>query len=148
MVIHIRLRHNATPDDFLDLEDLVGTMLHELTHNVRRPSLLLEEELGLMFTLRAGPHDEIFFKQLAELNTEYDALVATGYSGEGFLGDGKRVGLGVSHDVDPKKAREIALAKLEERERLRRLLGTGGRLGGVVPDMKGKRRGDILADVS
>lgn len=32
--------------------------------------------------------------------------------------------------------------------RLQKLLGKGGRLGGATPDMKGKRRGDILADVS
>lgn len=128
--ICIRLRPQNDPHSFLDLEQmLVGTMLHELTHNVR------------------GPHDKIFYKQLDELQDEYDALRAKGYSGEGFLGDGNRVGLGVSHDVSPEQARQIALKKAEERARLTKLLGHGGKLGGSKPDMKGKRIGDILADV-
>lgn len=105
---------------------------------------------GLKLTQRAGPHDAVFYKQLDELQDEYDALRASGYSGEGFLGNGTRVGVGVGHDtgVSMKEARKIALTKLEKRMKLQRLLGTGGRLGGATPDMKGKRRGDILADVS
>ncbi|GAA5897121.1 hypothetical protein JCM6882_001798 [Rhodosporidiobolus microsporus] len=130
--ICIRLRPQHDPHSFLPLEEsLIGTMLHELTHNER------------------GPHDDTFFKILDGLQDEYDALRASGYSGEGFLGKGSRVGQGVSHDtMDPKEAREKALKKLEERERVRRLLGKGGKLGGAAPDTKGKRRGDILADAA
>lgn len=106
-------------------------MLHELTHNVR------------------GPHDEVFFKQLDALWDEYEALQKSGYSGEGFLGKGNRVGEGVSHDkgISVREAREKALRKVEERDRVRKVLGTGGKLGGAAPDVKGKRRGDILAEV-
>jgi hypothetical protein len=46
------------------------------------------------------------------------------------------------------EARKKALKKLEERDRLQRLLGKGGKLGGAAPNMKGKRLGDILAEVS
>ncbi|GAA6016109.1 hypothetical protein JCM10207_004447 [Rhodosporidiobolus poonsookiae] len=131
--ICIRLRPADDPHSFLPLEEsLIGTILHELTHNHR------------------GPHDDIFFKFLDGLQDEYDALRSSGYSGEGFLGSGHRVGEGVSHDkgVSLREAREKALRRFEERERVRRVLGTGGRLGGKAPETKGKRRGDILAEAA
>ncbi|GAA5854077.1 hypothetical protein JCM9279_004374 [Rhodotorula babjevae] len=133
MKICIRLRPQHDPSSFLPLEDsLIGTMLHELTHNVR------------------GPHDDVFFKQLDALQDEYDELRAKGYSGEGFLGDGRRVGEGVGHDkgVSVREAREKALRNFEERERVRKVLGTGGRLGGAAPDTKGRRMADVLADAA
>lgn len=79
-----------------------------------------------------------------------DALRAKGYEGEGFLGRGTRVGLGVGHDtgVSLEEARRKALKKFEERDRVARLLGKGGKLGGAKPDMKGKRIGDILAEAA
>lgn len=130
--ICIRLRPADDPSSFLPLEEsLIGTMLHELTHNVR------------------GPHDDVFFKQLDALQDEYDELRAKGYSGEGFLGRGNRVGEGVAHDtgVSIREAREKALRNFEERERVRKVLGKGGRLGGATPETRGKRMGDILAEV-
>ncbi|GAA5948816.1 hypothetical protein JCM10213_008693 [Rhodosporidiobolus nylandii] len=130
--ICIRLRPHDDPYSFLPLEDsLIGTMLHELTHN------------------RRGPHDDLFFKILDGLQDEYDALRKSGYSGEGFLGRGRRVGEGVSHDPGSlREARERSLRTLEEKMRMQRLMGQGGRLGGSAPDTKGKRRGDILADAA
>lgn len=103
----------------------------QLTHNVR------------------GPHDKIFDDQLEALFKELDALQSSGYSGEGFHGKGSRVGVGHSHDsLSPAEARLKSLKKLEEREKITRLLGKGGRLGGRDVDTKGKRPSDILADVS
>ncbi|GAA5894594.1 hypothetical protein JCM8208_006281 [Rhodotorula glutinis] len=131
--ICIRLRPQHDPSSFLPLDDsLIGTMLHELTHNVR------------------GPHDDVFFKQLDALQDEYDELRAKGYSGEGFLGDGRRVGEGVGHDkgISVREAREKALKIFEERERVRKVLGTGGRLGGAAPDARGRRMGDVLAEAA
>lgn len=131
--ICIRLRPAHDPNSFLPLEEmLIGTMLHELSHNTR------------------GPHDAVFYKQLDELQDEYDELRRKGYEGEGFLGKGNRVGLGVGHDtgISLAQAREKSLKKLEEKEKLRRLLGTGGKLGGTAPDMKGKRMSVILADAA
>jgi len=97
------------------------------------------------------PHDEVFFKYLDSLWVEYDKLIEKGYQGEGFLGVGNRVGVGVSHDtpgLSMKEAREKSLKKLEEKERLRKLLGSGGALGGRPAETKGRRMGDVLADVS
>ncbi|BGP47247.1 hypothetical protein JCM10450v2_003099 [Rhodotorula kratochvilovae] len=129
--ICIRLRPAHDPHSFLPLEDsLLGTMLHELTHNVR------------------GPHDDLFFKQLDALQDEFDKVQKTGYLA--FTGSGNRVGEGVAHDAPGglRGAREKALRRLEERERVRKILGQGGRLGGAVPDARGKRRGDILAEAA
>ncbi|GAA5823461.1 hypothetical protein JCM10212_007162 [Sporobolomyces blumeae] len=131
--ICIRLRPAHDPFSFLPLEEeLIGTMLHELTHNHR------------------GPHDDVFFKFLDGLFDEYDALRAKGYTGEGFLGEGHRVGEGVSHDrgLSLHEARERALKRFEEMERVRKVLGTGGKVGGTATDTKGKKMGDLLADAA
>ncbi|GAA5916390.1 uncharacterized protein JCM6883_000628 [Sporobolomyces salmoneus] len=131
--ICLRLRPAHDPHSFLPLEEeLIGTMLHELTHNHR------------------GPHDEIFNKFLDSLWTEYDSLSRTGYTGEGFLGSGRRVGEGVSHDggLTMREAREKALKSFEEKERVRKVLGKGGRLGGREVETRGRRMGDVLADAA
>ncbi|KAK4696581.1 DNA-dependent metalloprotease WSS1, partial [Phenoliferia sp. Uapishka_3] len=131
--ICIRLRPAHDPNSFLPLEDmLIGTMLHELSHNTR------------------GPHDQIFYKQLDELQDEFDELQRNGYQGEGFYSKGTRVGEGVGHDsgMTMQQAREKALKTLEEKERIRKVLGKGGKLGGATPDMRGKRIGEILADAA
>lgn len=61
--ILIRLRPAHSEDTFLELDDLMGTMLHELTHNI------------------FGPHDDKFYAFLKVLTAEFDALIAGGYSG-------------------------------------------------------------------
>ena len=47
--IKIRLRPHGSDNVFLPYESLLGTMLHELVHNVR------------------GPHDAFFYKLLDEI---------------------------------------------------------------------------------
>ncbi|GAA5870038.1 hypothetical protein JCM8547_001445 [Rhodosporidiobolus lusitaniae] len=134
--ICIRLRLADDPYSFLPLDygthSLIGIMLHELTHNKR------------------GPHDDTFFKILDGLQDEYEALRASGYSGEGFFGKGNRVGEGVGHDtnVSLKEARGKALRRIEERNRVRKVLGQGGRLGGKPAETKGKRMGAVLAEAA
>ncbi|GAA5839321.1 hypothetical protein JCM3766R1_004799 [Sporobolomyces carnicolor] len=131
--ICLRLRPAHDPHSFLPLEEeLIGTMLHELTHNHR------------------GPHDDVFDKFLDGLWNEYDNLASKGYTGEGFLGSGRRVGEGVSHDssLSLRDAREKALKTFEEKEKMRKLLGTGGKLGGKGAETRGRRLGDILADAA
>jgi DNA-dependent metalloprotease WSS1 len=49
MEIKIRLRRAHRENDFYPWEHILGTMLHEITHNVR------------------GPHDRVFYKILDEL---------------------------------------------------------------------------------
>ncbi|KAG2350923.1 WLM-domain-containing protein [Suillus weaverae] len=110
--ILLRLRLPWAPDTFYEEDQVVRVMLHELTHNVN------------------GPHDEIFYKFLAALEDEYDALVRSGYAGEGFFSPGHRLGSGVSHDPPPHLARLRALEAAEKRQRVNGVLGGGGRLGG------------------
>ncbi|PCH34069.1 WLM-domain-containing protein [Wolfiporia cocos MD-104 SS10] len=109
--ILLRLRPAHAPDTFYDEEFIVRTMLHELTHNVH------------------GPHDEHFYKYLAGLEEEYDALKRSGYAGEGFFSNGHRLGAGASHNLPPHLARQKALEAAERRRQVGRILGSGGRLG-------------------
>ncbi|KAJ3750900.1 WLM domain-containing protein [Lentinula detonsa] len=111
--ILVRLRPPHSPDSFLPEEDVVGTMLHELTHNVH------------------GPHDEKFYKFLSELQEEYDALQRSGYAGEGFFSKGNRLGTNVSHNIPLHLARAQAVSAAEKRRKMSQTLGGGGRrLGG------------------
>ncbi|KAG2076771.1 WLM-domain-containing protein [Suillus decipiens] len=110
--ILLRLRLPWAPDTFYEEDQVVRVMLHELTHIVH------------------GPHDESFYKFLAALEDEYDALVRSGYAGEGFFSPGQRLGAGVSHDLPPHLARLKALEAAEKRNRTNGILAGGGRLGG------------------
>jgi len=74
MKICIRLRPHNNDKIFFPLTELLGTMLHELTHNIH------------------GPHDGKFYSYMGELRTEMENLMATGYTGEGFFGNGQTVG--------------------------------------------------------
>ncbi|KAG7099776.1 hypothetical protein E1B28_001588 [Marasmius oreades] len=110
--ILLRLRSPHDPGRFLELDGVVQTMLHELTHNVH------------------GPHDDKFYRYLSRLQDEFDALVSSGYSGEGFFGKGQRLGVNVSHNLPPHLARAKALEAAEKRRRLGQVMGGGMRLGG------------------
>ncbi|KAH9929760.1 WLM domain-containing protein [Fomitopsis serialis] len=111
--ILLRLRPAHAPDTFYDEEDIVHTMLHELTHNVH------------------GPHDEKFYKFLAGLEEEYAVLKRSGYAGEGFFTKGQRLGTNVSHNLPPHLARQRALDAAEKRRQINAVLGGGGKLGGA-----------------
>ncbi|KAI0652449.1 WLM domain-containing protein [Trametes meyenii] len=119
--ILVRLRPAHSPDSFYDEEDIVRTMLHELTHNVH------------------GPHDDKFYKLLSELEEEYDALRRSGYSGEGFHSNGRRLGANVSHDLPPHIARQKAVDAAEKRRQISVVLSGGGRLGGMTRNNKSPR---------
>ncbi|KAJ7597350.1 WLM domain-containing protein [Mycena floridula] len=120
--ILVRLRPSFDPDTFLELEDVVQTMLHELTHNVH------------------GPHDEKFYKFLSGLQEEYDALERSGYAGEGFFSAGKRVGENVSHNVPQHLARSKVLEAAQKRQQTSQVLGGGGRrLGGSITSELSRR---------
>ncbi|KAI5847092.1 WLM domain-containing protein [Morchella snyderi] len=96
--ICIRLRQPYSENTFLQLEDCVYTMLHELTHNLH------------------GPHDAVFHACLKGLEDEYLAARVAGYSGEGFLSDGNRLGAGRASDPPTvADARQRALAAAEKR---------------------------------
>lgn len=112
--ILLRLRPAWAPDTFYEEDDVVRVMLHELTHNVH------------------GPHDEQFYKLLAGLEDEFDALQRSGYAGEGFFSPGHRVGAGISHNLPPHLARAKAAEAAEKRRQLSAINKGGGRLGGRV----------------
>ncbi|CDO73047.1 hypothetical protein BN946_scf185007.g101 [Trametes cinnabarina] len=119
--ILVRLRPAHAPDTFYDEEDVVHTMLHELTHNVH------------------GSHDEKFYKHLSELEEDYENLRKSGYSGEGFHSDGRRLGTNFSHNLPPHIARQKAVAAAEKRKQISAILGGGGRLGGGARSDKSLR---------
>ncbi|KAH7922803.1 WLM-domain-containing protein [Leucogyrophana mollusca] len=128
--ILLRLRPAWAPDTFYDEDQVVRVMLHELTHNVH------------------GPHDEKFYKFLAGLEDEYDALQRSGYAGEGFFSKGQRLGTNVSHDLPPHLARARALEAAEKRRKAGIMLNGGGRLGGRVGAMRGMTPRELAAQAA
>jgi len=83
-------------------------MLHELSHNVH------------------GPHDSKFHALWDQLRTEYEGLLAKGYTGEGFLSQGHQLG---GRRVPRDEARRIARMAAEKRRNLS--AGSGQKLGGA-----------------
>lgn len=78
-----------------------------------------------------GRHDAKFYKLLGELEEEYDRLKDSGYSGEGFHSVGRKVGVGVSHNLPPHLARLKAVEAAERRQKVQAVMGgSGRRLGG------------------
>ncbi|KAJ4296049.1 hypothetical protein N0V88_004751 [Collariella sp. IMI 366227] len=108
--ILIRLRHPQDSTQFLPFEKIVDTMLHELSHNVH------------------GPHDDKFNALWEQLREELEGLMNKGYTGEGFLSRGDRLG---GRDIPPHEARRLARAAAERRRVL--TAGSGQRLGGFAP---------------
>lgn len=106
--ICLRLRHAGDDTQFLPIESVVDTMLHELAHNVH------------------GPHDQHFHALWDKLRDEHQALVMKGYTGEGFLGQGTRLG---GRRIPMAEARRQARAAAERRRTL--TTNSGQRLGGT-----------------
>lgn len=83
-------------------------MLHELCHIVH------------------GPHNKQFHALWDQLRKEYEALLAKGYTGEGFLSEGHRLG---GRRIPMDEARRLARSAAEKRRILS--AGSGQRLGGA-----------------
>lgn len=102
--ICLRLRHAGDKSQFLPLDHVIDTMLHELCHNVH------------------GPHNSSFHALWDTLRDEYTDLIMKGFTGEAFLSEGRRLGgssvppRGVLREMDP---RQTVLA-----------MSSGRRLGG------------------
>lgn len=125
--ICIRLRYHNNPDLFLPLEQVVDTMLHELSHNVW------------------GEHDGNFHRLWDELRDEWETLTRKGYTGEGFLSEGKTLGGGRA--PPPDEMRRLARASAEKRQAQNKLSkGSGQRLGGTPLHMMGRDVRQIIAD--
>ena len=125
--IRLRLRYPGDANQFLPFEQVVDTMLHELSHIV------------------FGPHDQKFHALWDKLRDEHEALLRKGYTGEGFLGRG--IKLGGSGNIPMDEARRKARAAAEKRKTLN--AGSGQRLGGseIRPRNAQEARDRILAAV-
>jgi DNA-dependent metalloprotease WSS1 len=106
--IYLRLRYPGDQNQFLPQEQVVDTMLHELSHNVH------------------GPHDDKFNALWNQLREEYEGLVRKGYTGEGFLSQGRQLG---GKRIPRHEAQRIARIAAEKRRNLS--AGSGQRLGGA-----------------
>jgi len=87
-------------------------MLHELAHIIH------------------GPHDDKFHALWNQLRDEHEGLARKGYTGEGFLSEGHRLG-GSGRRLPPHEARRLARAAAEKRRV--QSAGSGQRLGGAAP---------------
>ncbi|KAL9624004.1 MAG: hypothetical protein Q9160_001757 [Pyrenula sp. 1 TL-2023] len=123
--ICLRLRYPGDHRQFLPIEEVTDTMLHELCHNVW------------------GPHDENFHALWNQLRDEHEALIRKGYTGEGFLGAGRT--LGGSGRIPRDEAKRRARAAAEKRRQLS--AGSGQKLGGRAVQ-RGEDIRRIIADAA
>ncbi|KAI5236570.1 putative zinc metallopeptidase [Aureobasidium subglaciale] len=123
--ICVRLRYTHNPGTFLPIEQCVDTLLHELSHVI------------------FGDHDSNFHALWDELRDDHETLVLRGYTGEGFLTGGKKLGGG---PVPPQhEMRRLARANAENRRVLQK--GSGRTVGGKrAPQGTDLRK--ILADAA
>ncbi|KAF2482597.1 WLM domain-containing protein [Neohortaea acidophila] len=127
--ICIRLRYHHNPDLFLPMEQVVDTMLHELSHIIW------------------GAHDSNFHRLWDELRDEMETLIRKGYTGEGFLSEGHRLGGRVHAPPPPHEMRRLARASAEKRQAQNKLTkGSGQRLGGTPLHLQGGDVRKIITD--
>ncbi|WPJ57513.1 hypothetical protein SMAC4_04948 [Sordaria macrospora] len=123
--ILLRLRYPSDKSLFLPVEQVTDTMLHELAHIVH------------------GPHDGKFQALWDQLRDEHEGLVMKGYTGEGFLSEGRRLGGGGGGGggssfnrgrIPMHEARRLAREQAEKRKVQTTLsAGSGQKLGGARP---------------
>ncbi|KAK6005456.1 hypothetical protein QM012_007098 [Aureobasidium pullulans] len=123
--ICVRLRYTHNPGTFLPIEQCVDTLLHELSHIV------------------FGAHDSNFHALWDELRDDHETLLLRGYTGEGFLTGGRKLGGG---PVPPQhEMRRLARANAEQRRVLQK--GSGRTVGGKrLPPGADLRK--VLADAA
>lgn len=110
--ICLRLRYPGDRNQFMPMDDVIDTMLHELCHNVH------------------GPHNAAFHSLWDQLRDEQQGLLMKGYTGEGFLSEGRRLG---GTRMPPLEARRLAREAADKRQRGPIGTGPGRRLGGAAP---------------
>lgn len=127
--ICIRLRYHNNPDLFLPVEQVVDTMLHELSHNVW------------------GEHDSNFHRLWDELRDEHETLLRKGYTGEGFLSEGQKLGGGRFGAPPPHEMRRLARASAKKRHAQGTLSrGSGQRLGGAPLHLYNNNVRSVIVD--
>ncbi|KKY16100.1 putative zinc [Phaeomoniella chlamydospora] len=122
--ICLRLRYPGDQNQFLPVEQVTDTMLHELCHNVH------------------GPHNEQFHALWNQLRDEHESLIRKGYTGEGFLSEGKRLG---GSRIPMHEARRRAREAAERRKVL--TAGSGQKLGGRAV-LRGTDIRQVIADAA
>ena len=102
-------------------------MLHELSHIIW------------------GDHDGNFHRLWDELRDEWETLTRKGYTGEGFLSKGERLGGGRA--PPPHEMRRLARANAEKRQQQSKLSkGSGQKLGGNPLHLYGVDVRQVIAD--
>ena len=89
-----------------------------------------------------GPHDEPFHTLWNQLRSEHENLLSKGYTGEGFLSAGYKLG---GARIPMHEARRRARASAEKRRTL--TAGSGQKLGGT-PVMRGQDIRKVIADAA
>lgn len=89
-----------------------------------------------------GPHNQEFHALWNQLRDEHEELTRKGYTGEGFLSEGRRLG---GRKIPLDEARRLARVAAERRRTLS--AGSGQRLGGA-PIMKGADIRKVIADAA
>lgn len=107
--ILIRLRYHHDSRQFLPMEQITDTLLHELSHIIW------------------GPHDHNFNNLWNELRDEHQSLLAKGYTGEGFLSAGNKLG---GKRIPLEEMRRQARIAAEKRKATTNANTGGHRLGG------------------
>ncbi|BDA50451.1 probable DNA-dependent metalloprotease WSS1 [Coccomyxa sp. Obi] len=121
--IKLRLRESGSRSSFLSYDFILGTMLHELVHNVH------------------GPHNAAFYALLDKINDELDEFIAKGITGTGQGFDAPSVGrLGAGgfggHNPSSADLRRKMIQAAEARARTGTLMPNGPRrLGGAQRGM-------------
>ncbi|OAP63515.1 hypothetical protein AYL99_02742 [Fonsecaea erecta] len=122
--IYLRLRYPGDDTQFLPFENVVDTMLHELSHIVH------------------GPHDQAFNALWDKLRDEHETLLRKGYTGEGFLGKGTRLG---GRGIPRAELQRQARAAADRRRQISVLSqGSGGKVGGQGI-LRGQNAREIIA---
>eukprot|EP01137_Pigoraptor_chileana_P013913 Opistho-2@67953 len=115
--IKIRLRKPGNKLSFYPHHDVLGTLVHELTHNEN------------------GPHNAGFYKLMDEIYAEVEALIEKGavpsFDGYRYAGEGEKLGGAIVHDR--RAVRTAAAAAAERRLRNIAMLGNGPRLVLAIP---------------
>ncbi|KAF2224041.1 WLM domain-containing protein [Elsinoe ampelina] len=125
--ICVRLRFSHRPSSFMPIEQCVDTMLHELSHIVH------------------GPHDAQFHALWDELRGEHETLLFKGYTGEGFLTKGRKLGGGrMPPDSELRRLAKQNAEKQKRSEKDKDKRG-GFKLGGkrIIPGQDARK---VIAD--
>jgi DNA-dependent metalloprotease WSS1 len=129
--IMVRLRSPYNVSSFMLFEQCLDTLLHEYV--LSSVCICCTDPDRLCHIVR-GPHDDVFHRHWNELRSEWETLVASGYTGEGFLGKGQQVG---GNYMPAEEVRRKARAAAAEREKDR--VKRGRRIGQTI----GGRPGDL-----